>query len=124
MTSTNRRERAHRGAAGRDEVALTLRIDVPTGRVGPGKIALLEQIAQLGSISAAARTLRMSYRRAWELVDDLGRSFGRPAVTTQMGGSGGVGRDLVAQYRAIERKAHRAARSHLARLQAVRAGRP
>jgi molybdate transport system regulatory protein len=131
MTSTNRRERAHRGAGGRDEVALTLRIDVPTGRVGPGKIALLEQIAQLGSISAAARTLRMSYRRAWELVDDLGRSFGRPAVTTQMGGSGGggatltpLGRDLVAQYRAIERKAHRAARSHLARLQAARAGRP
>jgi len=114
----------------RDEVVLRLRIDVPRGRVGPGKIDLLERIAQLGSISAAARAMRMSYRRAWELVDDLGRSFGRPVVVTQMGGTGGggatltpLGRDLVVQFRAIERKAHRAARSHLARLQAAQAGR-
>jgi molybdate transport system regulatory protein len=112
----------------RDAIVLTLRIDVPPGRVGPGKIDLLENIEQLGSISAAARTMRMSYRRAWELVDDVSRSFGRPVVTTQMGGHGGggavltpLGRDLVAQYRAIERKVHQAARRHLARLQAARA---
>jgi molybdate transport system regulatory protein len=37
--------------------------------VGPGKIALLEAIAQTGSISAAARALGMSYRRAWMLID-------------------------------------------------------
>ncbi len=101
---------------------------MPPGRVGPGKIDLLEQIEELGSISAAARTMGMSYRRAWELVDELARSFGRPVVTTQMGGSGGggalltpLGRDLVVQYRAIERKAQRAARQHLARLRAARA---
>jgi molybdate transport system regulatory protein len=114
----------------RGGIALRLRIDVPRGRVGPGKIELLEQIVQLGSISAAARAMRMSYRRAWELVDDVGRSFGRPVVATQMGGTGGggatltpLGRDLVAEYRAIERKAYRAARSHLARLRAAQAGR-
>src|SRR5262249_42937450 len=43
----------------RGGVALRLRIDVPRGRVGPGKIDLLERIAQLGSISAAARAMRM-----------------------------------------------------------------
>jgi molybdate transport system regulatory protein len=130
MGSSHRRVRADRRGTGCVQVALRLRIDVPRGRVGPGKIDLLEQIAQLGSISAAARAMRMSYRRAWELVDDVGRSFGRPVVTTQMGGNGGggarltpLGRDLIAQYRAIERKAHRAARAHLARLQAAQAGR-
>ena len=47
-----------------------LRIDlVPKGRIGPGKIALLEQIALAGSISAAGRALGMSYRRAWLLVE-------------------------------------------------------
>lgn len=94
------------------------------GPCGPGKIGLLEQIDQLGSISAAARAMRMSYRRAWELVDEVGRCFGQPVVTVQIGGSGGggatltpLGRDLVAQYRAIERKARHVATRHLARLQ-------
>ena len=113
-------------------VSLMLRIDVqPDGRVGPGKIALLERIAEHGSISAAARTpMHMSYRHAWELVDELARCFGRPVVVAQMGGAGGggtrltpLGRDLVAEYRAIERKARQAARQHLMRLQSSRATR-
>ena len=109
---------------------LTLRVDFhPNGAVGPGKIELLERIDSLGSIAAAGRAMGMSYRRAWELVDDLGRSFGRPVVVTQMGGTGGggatltpLGRDLVAQYRAIERKAHRAARNHRQELHALTLG--
>ena len=112
-------------------MSLMLRIDVqPDGRVGPGKIALLERIAEHGSISAAARTMRMSYRHAWELVDELARCFGRPVVIAQMGGAGGgdtrltpLGRDLVTEYRAIERKARQAARQHLMRLQSSRATR-
>ena len=90
-------------------VSLMLRIDLqPGGRVGPGKIALLERIEEHGSISAAARTMRMSYRHAWELVDEVARCFGRPVVIAQMGGAGGggtrltpLGRDLVTEYRAI-----------------------
>ena len=51
----------------------------PSGaRIGPGKVALLEEIARSGSISAAGRALKMSYRRAWELVEDLNRAS-RPA---------------------------------------------
>jgi len=47
--------------------ALSLRIDLPQGRIGPGKIALLEAIGREGSISAAGRALGMSYKRAWDL---------------------------------------------------------
>jgi molybdate transport system regulatory protein len=57
--------------------------------VGPGKIALLEAIDETGSISAAGRKLRMSYRRAWLLVDALNRTFDAPVLTTATGGKEG-----------------------------------
>lgn len=79
--------------------------------VGPGKIALLEAIARTGSITAAARTLGMSYRRAWMLVDETNRCLLRPAVRTASGGSRGggtvltpTGNDLVRRYRSLERR--------------------
>ena len=106
---------------------LSLRIEIdPNGRIGPGKITLLEKLDELGSIAAAGRSLGMSYKRAWALIDDLNQCFGRPVVATQMGGRAGggsaltpFGRDLVAHYRAIETKAHKAAALHLEALQAV-----
>src|SRR5580700_2891459 len=53
---------------------LSIRLDLASGaRIGPGKIAVLEEIGRSGSISAAGRALRMSYRRTWELVEDLNR---------------------------------------------------
>jgi molybdate transport system regulatory protein len=102
--------------------ALSIRIDLAGGtRIGPGKIALLEAIAREGSISAAGRALRMSYRRAWELVEDLNRGLGSPVVATAAGGSGGggasltpVGAALVSHYRAIEAEAAAAAKRHVA----------
>ena len=72
------------------EAALWLRIDLADGRVGPGKIALLEAIAEAGSISAAARSLGMSYRRAWELVAELNQTFSSPVVERITGGAGGA----------------------------------
>ncbi len=106
---------------------LSLRIEIdPHGRIGPGKVALLERLDELGSISAAGRSLGMSYKRAWALIDDLNQCFGTPLVATQMGGrSGGgsaltpVGREVVAHYRAVETKAHKAAAKHLEALQAI-----
>ena len=100
---------------------LSIRLDLASGvRIGPGKIALLEEIARSGSISAAGRVLRMSYRRAWELVEDLNRHLGTSVVTTASGGSGGggarlteAGQVLVAEYRAIEAQAAEAAQPHL-----------
>jgi molybdate transport system regulatory protein len=77
--------------------------------LGPGKLALIEAIADTGSISAAARALGMSYRRAWLLVDAVNRSFRRPLVETSTGGRGGggarvteAGRQALEQYRRIE----------------------
>jgi molybdate transport system regulatory protein len=106
-----------------DTGAISLRIDLPQGRIGPGKIRLLEAIDREGSISAAGRALGMSYRRAWELVDVANRLAGSAVVVTSPGGTHGggarltdAGRALVADYRLIEREAQRAVQSHLAAL--------
>src|SRR5262245_15270427 len=105
--------------------SLSLRICLdPEGRIGPGKVELLEKIAALGSIAAAGRSMGMSYRRAWELVEDLNALFGRPLVERQVGGRHGggtrltpLGLALIARFRAIEHAAAEAAREHLTALQ-------
>jgi len=67
---------------------LSIRLDLVSGaRIGPGKVAVLEEIARSGSISAAGRALRMSYRRTWELVEDLNRTLGTPVVETAAAGA-------------------------------------
>jgi molybdate transport system regulatory protein len=77
--------------------------------VGPGKIALLEQICRGGSLSQAARDLNMSYRRAWQLLDSVNTTFREPVVVTHKGGRGGggalltpFGRALIGSYRAFD----------------------
>lgn len=88
--------------------------------IGPGKIALLEAIDQTGSITAAAKQLDMSYRRAWLLLDELNRSLRVPAVDSAKGGSAGggsaltdSGRVLIALYRRIEETAALACRDDI-----------
>ncbi|MGJ4860457.1 winged helix-turn-helix domain-containing protein [Labrys sp. La1] len=105
--------------------SLSLRIDLdPEGRIGPGKIELLENIASLGSISAAGRAMGMSYRRAWDLVEEINQIFGKPVATRQIGGKNGggavltpLGLALIARFRAIERAVSDVARDHIAALQ-------
>jgi molybdate transport system regulatory protein len=100
---------------------LSVRIDLKTeGRIGPGKIELLENIQKLGSISAAGRAMDMSYKRAWDLVDEINRVCRRAAVERQTGGKNGggavltpFGMSLVARYRRIERDAASAVRKDL-----------
>ncbi|MGJ4897215.1 MULTISPECIES: winged helix-turn-helix domain-containing protein [unclassified Bradyrhizobium] len=104
--------------------SLSLRIDLDDGgRIGPGKIALLENIARHGSISAAGRAMDMSYKRAWDLVDEINRVCRQPAVARQTGGRNGggaaltaFGTQLVERYRRIERDAADAVRKDLAAL--------
>jgi len=105
---------------------LSIRIDfAPEHRIGPGKIQLLEQIASLGSIAASGRALGMSYRRAWELIDELNGTFGDPVVISRSGGKKGggaaltpLGLTLISRYRAIERAATTATEAHVAALNA------
>jgi molybdate transport system regulatory protein len=100
---------------------LTLRIDFDQDRaIGPGKIKLLELIDALGSISAAGREMKMSYRRAWLLVDSLKKTFREPLVASQKGGAHGGGASLtpagvavVRHYRAVEAAAHAAGAAHI-----------
>src|SRR5437773_12473702 len=77
--------------------------------VGPGKVDLLEAIASTGSITAAARQLGMSYRRAWLLVDTMNGCFEEPGVAAEAGGKRGsatrrtaTGRRANPHYRPIE----------------------
>lgn len=110
---------------------LTLRLDFGPGRsIGHGKIRLLEAIRERGSISAAARSMRMSYRRAWLLIDDLNRIFAEPLIETKHGGTAGGGAELtgfgervVERYRSIEAKARAAGAEDLAELAAAAIGR-
>ena len=95
---------------------LSLRLDFAGGRLGPGKVALLEAIEQEGSLAGAARALDMSYKRAWELVGELNEIFAEPVVLSTPGRNTGGGTALtpfgarvVALYRAAERRAAGAA---------------
>ena len=91
--------------------------------VGPGKIALLEAIRDTRSITAAAKSLGMSYRRAWVLVDEVNGSLASAAVESAIGGEHGggstltaLGLELIDVYRRIEATAARACAKDIARL--------
>jgi molybdate transport system regulatory protein len=102
---------------------LTLRVlGKGAAAMGPGKAELVERIGRTGSISAAARGMGMSYRRAWQLVESLNKAFREPIVATAIGGSRGggarvtpFGARLVARFRAMEGKASAAIAADLRR---------
>lgn len=94
--------------------------------MGPGKASLLEVIQLKGSISAAAASMGMSYKRAWDLVNIMNNSFNAPLVTTLVGGNKGGGAQVTAfglqvltQYRAVEMKANAVIKDEIGRLQAM-----
>jgi molybdate transport system regulatory protein len=87
----------------------------PDRPLGPGKVTVLESIRDGGSISEAARMMKMSYRSAWVLVDSMNTLFRKPVVDTTLGGRGGgsatltdFGADVIRRYRAMERATRRA----------------
>jgi molybdate transport system regulatory protein len=102
-----------KAAHGDPEVRFRMRImQEGTIALGPGKVALLEAVREHGSISAAARSLNMSYRRAWLLMDELNRALTSPATVSEHGGQSGggstltpVGEEIIRLYRDIEARA-------------------
>lgn len=100
---------------------LYLRSDRP---LGPGKVKILECIRDGGSISEAARGMKMSYRSAWLLVDSMNSQFKQPVVNTTLGGRGGgsatlteFGADVIQRYRTMERATRRVIAKDLAALE-------
>ena len=90
--------------------------------MGPGKAELIERISQTGSISAAARAMGMSYRRAWQLVEALNRDYRERVVDTATGGTRGggarvtpFGKQILALFRSMEEKASAAIAGDLRR---------
>jgi molybdate transport system regulatory protein len=106
---------------------VSIRIDLESGgRIGSGKIALLEAIRKTGSITAAARLMNrrpmnMSRMTAWLLVEEINKLLREPAVTTESGGAGGggrailtpVGQKLIQNYHSIEMRTRAAARREI-----------
>lgn len=92
---------------------LQIRVVFDSGLVlGPGKVDLLEHVRDTGSISAAGRRMKMSYKRAWDLIDAMNRHFATPVVETSKGGAGGggakltaMGEEVVERYRRIQSRA-------------------
>ena len=88
--------------------------------LGPGKAELLTAIAETGSISAAGKSMNMSYRRAWMLVDVMNRCFKSPLVETAKGGSHGggawltpLGKEVLAHYQTMDNAAKQVAAAYL-----------
>src|ERR1700750_1569421 len=108
---------------------LSIHIDFEDeGELDPRTVALLETIAQEGSISAAGRTMGISYKQAWELVAEVNRTFDEPLVKAQSGGPTGRGagitargQDMIRHYRTLERKALSATTPHLRTMQTAAA---
>ena len=115
-----------RARARRTDPVARFRLRVTAGdviAVGPGKIDLLEAIAETSSITAAAKSIGMSYRRAWILVDQINACLRQPAVASAQGGERGggsrltaVGEALVECYRHIEARAAEACADDIAAL--------
>lgn len=107
---------------------LTLRIDFADGpALGPGKARLLEEVAAAGSIRKAATAMKMSYRRAWLLLQAIEETFGGAVIATATGGKQGggavltpLGKRIVKHYRACEEAALASARPSLRALEGLR----
>jgi molybdate transport system regulatory protein len=94
--------------------------------LGPGKADLLEGIRETGSIAAAGRTMSMSYKRAWSLVEEMNAAFREPLVASQRGGPGGggarlteAGETVLGHYRELEEIMAEAGAERLAMLRGM-----
>lgn len=129
MTRSPTQQALSKAQSALDEPRVSFRMRIRIGEtvaIGPGKVSLLEAIREHGSISAAARHLGMSYRRAWVLIDELNRSLHSPATLTEQGGASGggcsltpVGEEIIRLYRDIENQAAKSCAKEIAVLKGL-----
>jgi len=62
--------------------------------LGEGRVSLLKAIEETGSLSKAAKTLKMSYKKAWRLIDTVNKAAKKPVTISSIGGKGGGGAQL------------------------------
>lgn len=101
-------------------LSIRIYLDAPDRALGPGMMQLLDGVARDGSIRKSAAAMKMSYRKAWLLIQGLQERFGGPVVTTTIGGNAGggarlteLGKTLLKIYRRIETRAGRATAADL-----------
>lgn len=112
---------------GNQTLGARLRVVIaPDVAIGPGKADLLQGIRETGSIAAAGRRMKMSYKRAWLLIEALNEGFGTALVETTRGGSERGGARLTATgdavldgYRRMEDATRRAVKADVAALKAL-----
>lgn len=115
--------------AAKPDANLRLRVVFDDGvRLGPGKADLLGLIAEHGSIAAAGRAMKMSYKRAWMLVEEMNTAFQNPVVESSRGGSQGggahltaTGQEVLKAYRGMEQRLTAEAAKELVFLTGLRA---
>ena len=78
---------------------------------GPGPVELLESIEKTGSISKAAKSMGMSYKKAWDIVSRINGMAAAPFVATSIGGEDGGGstisaeaKEMIAWYRQLRER--------------------
>lgn len=99
-----------RASQATDDIRLKVQIDLPGGgRIGPGKIQLIELIESEGSLSRATQAMGISYRRGWLFVQQMNAAFDEPVISTPEHGHGGsaakltdFGKELICRYRRLE----------------------
>lgn len=62
--------------------------------LGEGRVHLLKAIGETGSLSKAAKSLNISYKKAWQMLDSINKSAKKPVTINNIGGKGGGGAEL------------------------------
>lgn len=79
---------------------------------GHGRMRLLSHIAETGSISGAARAMKMSYKAAWDAVDQMNNLAGEPLVVRSVGGKGGGSTQVTSRGQQLIENFHHLEREH------------
>jgi len=122
-TKEGRRARADFGLRLKDGLNLNIRFWLSKkGKIvcASGRINLLENIEKFGSLTKAAKSMNISYRHAWLLIDGMRKAYGRKIIKTRIGGFKGGGAELTEEGKKLIKKFYRCRKEILERLRDVK----